>query len=313
MAESAVSQLLGMLVVSLVSIGVKNWYLQPSPDQQTSSDTQQSFSAANFMYIMLPYTLFRIVLSMRVSSKEATLYMRGLNHVHSFKELFANYLQAALLEPILDIAGNRNNGRQIFMNILMLASIAWWTWIISDAFDWEDTLQEFKFRQMIQRDRKQHLEARISRSEAKDDISWLKAADIHEDQHMGSMVHDLCLWFMICCICAQWCGLVHFSDIWHAYACLALWIVLHHLCWTATSWGQNYLVSLLLPSAALMPLQFCFILRAAENLQDLQMRRRFIQNRCGISLTIVTDVVWASGALQDLHKHPGYQSLRQRA
>eukprot|EP00931_Biecheleriopsis_adriatica_P087981 TRINITY_DN62383_c0_g1_i1.p1 TRINITY_DN62383_c0_g1~~TRINITY_DN62383_c0_g1_i1.p1 ORF type:complete len:318 (-),score=50.15 TRINITY_DN62383_c0_g1_i1:10-963(-) len=289
MGDAAVPQLLGMVIVSLLSVGGRYWYQQSEQDQ-SSIQKQRDFSAANFAFIMFPYMLLRLVLAWRKRPKEATLHMRGLNQVHSFKDLFANYLQAALMEPMLAIAMQPSKAK-IFTHLLMLASIAWWTWVISDAFDWGDTEQEFKYRQMVKLKREQHVNGQVA-----DACDWLQSEEIIEDTHTGSMVQDLCLWFMILCICGQCCGLAALSDIYHAYFCLVLWVCLHHLCWTATTWGQSYLVSLFLPSAALMPLQFCFLLRAADSFEDLKERRRFVRERCGVNLTIVTDMVWSSNA-----------------
>ena len=52
------------------------------------------------------------------------------------EDIFSNYLQAALLEPILAMYGQDSiKERQIVINLLMLASIAWWTWVIKGSRD----------------------------------------------------------------------------------------------------------------------------------------------------------------------------------
>ena len=54
-------------------------------------------------------------------------------------QVFLAYLNAALLEPVLAIAGmEAAEGPQLLINTLTLISIFWWIWLVTDAFDWAD-------------------------------------------------------------------------------------------------------------------------------------------------------------------------------
>merc|ERR1740121_3158650 len=68
---------------------------------------------------------------------------------------------------------------------------------------------------------------------------------------------DIALWFQITCIFAAFAKVVTHRDVMHAWAIVFLWAVLHHFCRKATAWGPSYAMSLVLPSAALMPLEWC--------------------------------------------------------
>ena len=70
---------------------------------------------------------------------------------------------------------------------------------------------------------------------------------------------------------------------------VGLWCVLHHLSRAATSWGAGYFCTLLMPSAALMPLEYCLLLTddgKVEDLDSLSEWREYIQAETGIELII---------------------------
>jgi hypothetical protein len=280
----------------VVLLGISRGYLDGQAGQ-SAFEYGHRFSMSVFLIVMVPYFLLRLALALRTHpGNEATLILQNLNNVHSFKDIMNNYLQAALLEPILAIYGQDSlNERRILINLLMLASIAWWTWVISDAFDYSDVEQEFRYSQISKEIQTRKLEERVNRSfirTQQDEMDWLVTdhSEAHW-QYVGSMFHDLSLWFSICCIMSAIVGVVRHSDVLHAYFMVILWLIMHHLCHSATSWGQNYLVSMLLPSAALLPIQFCFLLRSAENFEELVQRRKFIHDRCGLQLRVVASVV----------------------
>lgn len=232
---------------------------------------------------------------MRSSCEDATLNMSKLNLAVVVKEVFWNYLQAALMEPMVQIATRSSDlithGEKdlLIMHVLMLVSLLWWTYIITDAFDESDTEQEFKFRGFAADFREKRFSGRMQR----DEVEWLSTEDSKDSEHMGSWFQDLALWSVLACIASACFGMVRHTDVWHAYAIFVLWIVLHHICHSATCWGANYMVSLLMPSSALLPVQFCLLVRAAETLEDLEERREFVRTRCGVRLQIKTQVVHA--------------------
>ena len=219
---------------------------------------------------------------------ERVLNMSNLNNAKLFKEVFLAYLNAALLEPVLAIvSGNESTtGPQVAINLLTLGSIFWWIWLITDAFDYGDVAQQFKYQQF---------EGEVSANPKK--YAWLKlrkASSIIKEERrslVGTLQRDVALWFMLCCIAAAWLpGVVTQRDVLHAYAVAFLWTILHHSCRSATTWGTPYLVSLLLPSAALMPLEYCLplqdVMDCVEDLDSLADWRQFIQDRTGVSLII---------------------------
>jgi hypothetical protein len=244
---------------------------------------------------------------------EHILNMHALNKAFMFKEVFLAYLNAALLEPVLAIAGMEAvSGPQLIINVLSLCSIFWWIHLITDAFDYQDTAQQFKyatFRDEVDAaSASASASASVSASTAagggdkdgdEDDCSWLryrtdkKAAKEDRAELVGSIGVDVALWFMILCIAAAWMpGVVTHRDVLHAYAVVIGWVVLHHKCRQATSWGSSYFVSLLMPSIALMPLEYCVPLTDCgdyiEDLDSVKEWRNFIANRTGVKLIIYT-------------------------
>ena len=88
---------------------------------------------------------------------------------------------------------------------------------------------------------------------------------------VGSASKDVALWFLLAAIVAAWLpGVVTHRDVLHAYAICFLWLIMHHQCRAATSWGANYVVSLLMPSVALMPLEYCLpLMDTGDCIEDL--------------------------------------------
>lgn len=211
------------------------------------------------------------------------LNMSALNRVNAFKEIFWAYLNASLLEPLFSIADADNDDpsnatHKLVVNLFQLVGIGAWLVFVYDAFDTSDVQQGFSYRKM-----------RLAGETA----AWLRpeGGHGHHDHHeaTGSLRSDICLWLMILGILAAQAGIVSHREGIHAYASVALWCVLHHLSREATSWGAGYFCTLLMPSAALMPLEYCLLLADAGNVEDLESLtewREFIRGETGIELII---------------------------
>lgn len=75
------------------------------------------------------------------------LDLSALNDACMYKEVFLAYLNAALLEPVLTIGGMQEGmGQKLAINIFTLGSICWWIWMVTDAFDYTDICQSFKYK-----------------------------------------------------------------------------------------------------------------------------------------------------------------------
>jgi hypothetical protein len=62
------------------------------------------------------------------------------------KEVFMAYLNAAILEPILSI-GSLEAGQdrlKVITNLFELLSLCWWVWLVTDAFDCNDVMFQYK-------------------------------------------------------------------------------------------------------------------------------------------------------------------------
>jgi len=219
---------------------------------------------------------------------ERLLKLTNLNDVNLVKEVFLAYLNAAILEPILAIGGMEEVvGTQLAMNILMLGSICWWIWLITDAFDFEDVTQHFKYyvelREEVEKDPKR--------------FHWMRFKEIEEDAAherqtlVGSVRRDIALWFVLACILVAWLpGPVTHRDVMHAYVVLFFWIITHHACRRATAWTSGYLVTFFFPSLALMPMEYCLPLvdtiDTVEDLEFIEQYREFVIDQTGVELAV---------------------------
>lgn len=221
-------------------------------------------------------------------SGDHVLNMSALNDANLFKEVFLAYLQAAMLEPVLSIAGMEHaQGAAVIINLLTLGSICWWIWLISDAFSFEDVMSSYKY----------HIELREEMEEDPIRFSWLRLKEFSSDAEMerqsllGSIRKDIALWFMLACIGAAWLpGAVTHRDVLHAYVVTLLWGIMHYSCRRATSWSSGYFISFLFPSTALMPLEYCLpLMDVADTVEDLEFvesYREFVTQRTGVELII---------------------------
>jgi hypothetical protein len=205
-----------------------------------------------------------------LKSKPHTLDMSRLNDCVLFKEVFLAYLNAALLEPVLAIAGMEHaEGPQLWINVLTVGAIFWWIFLVTDAFDFADVAQQFRyhsFRKEVEQDAKKY--------------EWLTLPgkkDAAEERAglVGSVGRDVALWFCLLAILMAFVpGVVTHRDVLHAYAIVFLWAIMHHRCRQATVWGGNYVVTFMLPSSALMPLEYCLPLQeTGDCIEDLEVRR----------------------------------------
>jgi hypothetical protein len=142
---------------------------QPQVSQQSLSNA--SWSRSSFPYLGM-YTLndpqiqsqvaffivfMAMLFSLRLFSTKGTKTLSGqhilnihnLNDVILFKEVFLTYLNAAILEPILSI-GSLESGETAFVikvmtNLFELLSLCWWVWLLTDAFDFNDVMFQYKY------------------------------------------------------------------------------------------------------------------------------------------------------------------------
>lgn len=217
---------------------------------------------------------------------EHILNIKSLNDVNMYKEVFLAYLNAALLEPVLAIAGMEEVvGEKLIISILTLVSICWWIWLVTDAFDCTDVMQHFKF----------HGDIAQEIQDSPEPLKWLRLVNKDNDGEkrslVGSLQRDVALWFMLSCIGAALIpGGVNHRDVMHAYVVVFLWIILHHSCRQATTWSGGYFITFIFPSAALMPLEYCLpimdVSDCVENLEFLIKYREYVKRRTGVELII---------------------------
>ena len=221
-----------------------------------------------------------------------------LNNVKILGQVFMSYLQAAILEPILSLVeiGNREAPTRdydyyskIVLNILVLGSLCWWIWLLTDAFDYVDIVQQFKYRSFEEEVNADKVKWHWLKIRTMDDVSREVKSDL-----VGSLKKDVALWLCLIAIIAAWypddiIG-VNQRDAVHAYAIVFFWVLMHHRCRAATCWGPFYLVSLFLPSTALMPIQYCvpFIdcFDVVDDLASVDDLRNFVRRRTGVELVI---------------------------
>lgn len=201
------------------------------------------------LQVMFMVTFILSIITLRMLSTgrlqslkgEHTLSMSALNEANLFKEVFLSYLNAALLEPVLAIAGMQEVvGEELIINIFTLGSICWWIWLVTDAFDFTDVMQTFKYTEF-----QQEADEKPTQKE-KDEYSWLRLKTTErmvksERQSLvGTLKKDIALWFMLACIAAAWLpGIVDHRDVMHAYVVVVLWTFLHHACRRATVWSAG--------------------------------------------------------------------------
>ena len=105
-----------------------------------------------------------------------------------------------LRSTVLAIAGmEAAEGPQLIINTLTLGSIFWWIWLVTDAFDFGDVAQQFKYSNFV---------GEVKNNPQK--YTWLRltkagaAATAERQGLVGSFTKDVALWFMMACIVAAW-------------------------------------------------------------------------------------------------------------
>jgi hypothetical protein len=174
---------------------------------------------------------------LKTLSGEHVLNLSALNDAVLIKEVFLAYLNAALLEPVLSIGGmDEFEMEEFIINVMTLGSICWWIWLVTDAFDFTDVMQHYKY----------HVVLKAEADKEPKRYSWLRLKAVSEDAQterqslVGSLRKDIALWFMLACIAAAWLpGIVSHRDVMHAYFCVFLWIAVHHACHKSTSWTST--------------------------------------------------------------------------
>lgn len=212
---------------------------------------------------------------------ERLLSMSKLNDAMMFKEVFMAYLNAAILEPVLTIAGEEPEltPAGLAVNLAMMFSIGWWIFILTDAFDTSDVQLTFLYQ--------------VLETESEQAPAWFRPSDKTAKKErkklVGSIYYDLGLWFVLGAIMAALVGTVTHRNVFHAWMLLLLWAVMHHRCISITNWGTSYWVSFFLPSSALMPMELVLPLADDSNMASMEALgkwRKFIEDETQVKLTI---------------------------
>lgn len=112
-------------------------------------DTQLRFQLYAMAIFIVSAAAVRLLTGSRINHPNGVrvLDLSALNDACMYKEVFLAYLNAALLEPVMAIAGMEEVvGQELAINIFTLGSICWWIWMVTDAFDYNDVCQSFKYR-----------------------------------------------------------------------------------------------------------------------------------------------------------------------
>merc|ERR1711862_392175 len=72
--------------------------------------------------------------------------MKYLNQACILKDLMMVYLTAAILDPVVNLVDEHTNFlKDILPQIANLFGICWWIYLLIDAFEFSDLLQQFRF------------------------------------------------------------------------------------------------------------------------------------------------------------------------
>ena len=201
--------------------------------------------------------------------------MPAMHTLLTIKELFINYIYAAMLEPILAI-GSGAAGFDMLLNLMMLGGLFSWLALLTDAFDDADVRQSKTYAALDF-----------------EKLSFLKHASRGpRGADAGRLLQNAALWFQVGCLAMPQLGWCKHTDIIHAYAIVVLWIVTHHKSQQAVQVkGSSYLFSLLTPGNALMPLEFCLPLlnvdeAGIEDEETLREWHGFIEKEFKVKLTM---------------------------
>ena len=245
------------------------------------------YAALLAFLVLLRLRTRRAVVEGLTAKCERTLCLPKLSRLISVKEVQWAYLNAAMIEPILMIAGSEEaTGKQLVVNVAQLLGISAWIYLMTDAFDASDNEQEFAYAQLAKNAKGEPLPAWLRLDKRS---SSAHVAEEHQ-QIAGKISVDVCLWLMLSGIFAAWSGVVTHRDVIHSYTIVIMWVWMHHATRQVTVWGGNYATTLLMPSAALLPLEWTLPLadkEVAEEAERLVEWRAFILERTGVELTII--------------------------
>ena len=210
------------------------------------------------------------------------LHMGAMHKCVYFKEVFWNYLCAAMLEPLLSIVDQDATSKSLVANVLQLFGLLWWVYNLHDAFDSSDTTQVHKYLAC-----------------GSPGIDWLKLPqdDQQEDKRKerarkdlaGKVVRDLALYYMVLNIACAELGIFARRQVVHSYCVVIFWVFLHHAATRATVWlkggftAMNYLRTLCSPSVTLQPFEYCL---PFNDVDDPEKWHKFVEDTCGVLLTI---------------------------
>ncbi|KAL1523250.1 hypothetical protein AB1Y20_018200 [Prymnesium parvum] len=249
---------------------------------------------ASLFVIFMSFLMFvRIYGETHEMKKKADLHMGALNRVNVFKECFLGYVNAGMLEPIIAIASDDVlSARALVINMCQLIGLFSWLYLLSDAFDITDTQQGFIYWDRV---------CEQGTKTSKDLPEWLivkkaESKGYRTDDAValrGSILRDVALWFMLACSMSAFFGVTTHRDVIHSHAVVILWALLHHQSRLATAWrGTGYFHTFFSPSAALLPLEYCFNLTDQEmigdedGVGDLDKWRQYIISESGVELII---------------------------
>jgi hypothetical protein len=115
-------------------------------------DDPEIHSQVAFFIVFLAMLLSLRLIStkgIQTLSGQHILNVHNLNDVILIKEVFLAYLNAAILEPILSIGGLETGepsyAIKVVTNLFELLSLCWWVWLLTDAFDFNDVMFQYKY------------------------------------------------------------------------------------------------------------------------------------------------------------------------
>lgn len=263
-----------------------------APSVEESSDAHiQAIAIVTFL-VVLSSTRYLLMHEDRLQAVrgEHPVSLSNLNNACMYKEVFLNYLGAALLDPVLAIGGMQEyKVYELVVNIFTLGSICWWIWMITDAFDYTNVSQAYFYIAKLQP---------VADADPQNN-AWLRMKSRKQDQADqrqalgGSVQRDVALWFAFASIGVAWLpGPVTHRDVMHAYVIIIMWAVVHHSCRQAATWSASYPLTFIFPSVALMPVEYCMplmdTLDFVEDFEGVALYREFVKHRTGIELVLLS-------------------------
>ena len=218
---------------------------------------------------------------------DCELHTGAMHKCVYFKEVFWNYLCAAMLEPLLSIVDRDATSKSLAANVLQLFGLLWWIYNLHDAFDSSDTTQVEKFIGLG----KDPTKAPKCLKLPQDDQQKNKRKERARKDIAGKVVRDLALYYMLFNIACAELGIFARRQVVHSYCVVILWVILHHAATRATVWleggftAKNYLLTLCSPSVTLQPFEYCLPFDGVESLDSWN---DFVKDTCGVSLTVYT-------------------------